>query len=295
MRSRDCLFPLCAALLSLAACGPAGPEVVSPPPGTAAPTATSAPAAGGTATATTTSASAAGPTGLDAPDNDPELVATARAALPCFRAAECPARDKWYEPFNRDRQVDPKTLVSFLEDARPEVRDMAASVLRGKKGKPGFHTDPALAKRVLDALEREKDEFVARHIALAAGNIDAKATGLQERLLKRLKDEPRERVRAELAGALVHGNWDNPEILEAVKKLIDDPSDEVRKEALRSLDVPELRAQACAFWLANVGHKEASTGDRCAFHIVYHGCGSSFEGLMEALAKRATRVGSQHD
>lgn len=276
------------AMVFVTACGPASPEVAAPVlPGTGGPAAIGPVAPGGSASAAASATPAAkSAVGLDAPDNDPALVETARAALACFGKPECEAQGKWYEPFHRGRQVDVKTLVNFLEDERPVIRRMGAAVLRGKKGQPGFHTDVGLSTRVLDALEREKDEQVARAIALAAGFIDARATGLEARMLKLMRSEPRERVRAQLVGTVTDGNWDNATMVAAVKELVNDASEEVRIEAVMALAVSELRAQACPFWLANLGHKDAHVADKSLFEMAHKGCKANYDAMIDAAEKR---------
>lgn len=270
------------------ACGPASPEVAAPVlPATGGPAAIAPVAPSGSAsTAASATPAAKSAVGLDAPDNDPALVETARAALACFDKAECEARGKWYQPFHSGKQADVKTLVNFLEDERPAIRKMGAGVLRGKKGQPGFHADVGLSTRVLDALEREKDEEVGREIALAAGFIDARATGLEARMVKLMRSEPRERVRAELVGTVTYGNWDNPTIVAALKELVNGASEKVGVEAVRALAVPELRAQACPFWLANVGHPNTYLADKCLFEMVSSGCKANYDAMMDAAEKR---------
>ena len=289
MVTRALIQMVCAsAMLFATACGPTTPEVAAPVlPGTGNPAATGSVDPSGSASAAASATPAAkSAVGLDAPDNDPALVETARAALTCFRKPECEAQGKWYEPFHRGTQVDVKTLVNFLEDERPVIRKMGAGVLRGKKGQPGFHTDVGLSTRVLDALEREKDEEVGREIALVAGFIDARATGLEARMLKLMRSEPRERVRAELVGTVTNGNWDNPTIVAAVKELVNDASEKVGIEAVRALAVFELRAQACPFWLANVGHQNTYLADKCLFQMVSSGCKANYDAMMDAAEKR---------
>lgn len=224
--------------------------------------------------------------GLDAPDNDPALVALAREALQCFRKPECAAQGKWYEPFHMGREVDFKTLVNLIEDEHPEIRTMAAGILRGKKGKPGFHTDRAHATRVLDALDREQDEDVAREIALAAGFIDVKATGLEERMIKIIHFDTRERVRVRMIESILDNNWDVPAVTAAVNGMTSDASSDVRVAAVRAFDVQELRAQACPFWTSNLGHKDAYLADKCFYYLVSDSCKGEYEAMLNAAATR---------
>ena len=224
--------------------------------------------------------------GLDAPDNDPALVALAREALKCYRKAECEAQGKWYEPFHMGHQVDFKTLVNLIEDEHPEIRSLAAGILRGKKGKPGFHTDVAYATRVLDALDREQEEDVAREIALAAGFIDVKATGLEERMLKIIHFDTRERVRVRMIESILDNNYDVPTVTSVVKDMVLDSSSDVRVAAVRAFDVSELRAQACPFWAANLDHSDRYLADKCFYELVSNSCKDQYDAMLSAAATR---------
>jgi len=184
------------------------------------------------------------------------------------------------------REVDFKTLVNLIEDEHPEVRSMAAGILRGKKGKPGFHTDRALATRVLDALDREQDEEVAREIALAAGFIDVKATGLEERMIKIIYFDTRPRVRVRMLESILDNNWDVPAVTTAVKGMTGDSSGDVLVAAIRAFDVRELRAEACPFWMSNVTHQDASVADKCFFYLVSDSCKSEYDAMLNVAARR---------
>lgn len=224
--------------------------------------------------------------GLEAPDNDPALVALAREAQKCFRKPECEAQGKWYEPFHMGRQVDFKTLVNLIEDEHPEIRSLAAGILRGKKGKPGFHTDRAYATRVLDALDREQDEDVARELALTAGFIDVKATGLEERMLKIIHFDTRERVRVRMIESILDNNWDVPTVTGAVKGMTSDASGDVRVAAVRAFDVAELHAEACPFWLSTLTHQDIYLADKCTYYIVSESCKNEYEEMLNAATTR---------
>ena len=271
------LFAL--SLLVLAACGSSSEPVKAP---TKDETKTDKPA--DTEKPATTASK--GARGLDAPDNDPALVSLAREAMKCFRQAECEAQGKWYEPFHRGQQVDFKTLVNLLEDSHPEVRTMAAGVLRGQKGKPGFHTDAAYATRVLDALEKEEDEYVARDIAVAAGFIDVKATGLEERVLKILRLDMRERVRVALTETILTNNWDNPTMTSAVKGMTSDASSDVRVAAIRAFDVLELRKEACPFWASVLTDRDTFLIDKGFYYLVSGSCTAQYEEMLSIAEKR---------
>ena len=235
---------------------------------------------------TTSSTSGTAKRGLDAAGNDPALVALAREALECYQKANCEAQRKWYEPFHLGRQVDFKTLVNLVEDEHPEIRSLAVGILRGKKGQPGFHTDVALATRVLDALEREQDEHVAREIALAAGFIDVKATGLESRMLNIMRMDTRERVRVAITESILSNNWDVPTVTAAVKGMTGDASSDVRAAAIRAFDVAELRAEACPFWQSTLIDKDMYLVDKCFYHLVAHSCKGEYEAMLREAERR---------
>lgn len=266
------------ALVVASACGSSGTQPDKPT--TPAKTET-------TSTASTAKTPVGNPKrGLEAPDNDPALVALAREALKCYRKGDCEAQAKWFEPFHKGQQVDSKTLVNLIEDEHADIRSMAAGVLRGKKGQPGFHRDAVLARRVLDALDKEEDEYVAREIALAAGFIEVKATGLEERMVKIMNLDTRERVRIGMIESILHNNWDVPGVTAAVKGLSGDSSSDVRVATVRAFDVPELRAEACPFWTSNLSHQDASLADKCFYYLISTSCKGEYEAMLREAEKR---------
>jgi len=224
--------------------------------------------------------------GLEAPDNDPALVALIKDVLLCYRKAECAAQGKWYEPFHMGRQVDFKTLVNFIEDEKPEVRTLAAGVLRGKKGQPGFHTDAAYAKRVLDALEKETDDDVAREIALAAGFIDVKATGLESRMVNIIQLDPREKVRTSMIETILYNNAETPTMVAAVKQLILDPNTNIRVAVVRAFDAGGLDKEACGLWAGNLDHEDRYLADKCYYYLVTNPCSAQYDAMLDAAEKR---------
>lgn len=224
--------------------------------------------------------------GLEAPDNDPALVALMKEVLVCYRKPDCAAQGKWYEPFHKDQQVDFKTLVNFIEDEKPEVRTLAAGVLRGKKGKPGFHTDTAYAKRVLDALEKDTDDDAAREIALAAGFIDVKATGLESRMVNIIQLDPREKVRTSMIETILYNNADAPAMVAAVKQLILDPNTNIRVAVVRAFDAEGVKKDGCSVWAGNLDHEDRYLADKCYYYLVANPCSSHYDAMLDAAEKR---------
>lgn len=272
---------LCAlGLLFAAACGGSSSDPVKTPV-TATTTETRK-----TGSETQTASAPKGPRGLEATDNDPALVALAREAAKCYHEATCEAKSKWFEPFQQGKQVDFKTLVNLIEDKNPQIRTLAAGVLRGKKGQPGFHTDAAYAKRVLDALEREEDEYVSRDIAIAAAFIEVKTTGLEERMLKILRFDMRERVRVAFTESILTNNWDNPAVVTAVKGMTSDASSDVRAAAVRAFDVRELHDEACSFWAATLTDRDTYLPDKCYYYLVNNSCKGQYEEMLSVAEKR---------
>lgn len=224
--------------------------------------------------------------GLEAPDNDPALVALMKEVLVCYRKADCAAQGKWYEPFHLGKQVDFKTLVNFIEDEKPEVRSLAAGVLRGKKGQPGFHTDAAYAKRVLDALEKETDDDAAREIALAAGFIDVKATGLEARMVNIIQLDPREKVRTSMIETILYNNSETPAMVAAVKQLILDPNTNIRVAVVRAFDAEGVKAEGCKVWAGNLDHEDRYLADKCYYYLVANPCAAQYDAMIDAAEKR---------
>jgi hypothetical protein len=129
--------------------------------------------------------------------------------------------------------------------------------------------------------------MVGREIAIVAGLIDLRATGLEDRMMKMVRSDPRPWVRTHVLRTLLDGNWDNPIVVAAVKELVNDPAEDVRHEAIDAFDVSDLREQACPFWLANLGHKDARVADKSMFQMMhFHKCKAHYEAAIDALEKR---------
>ena len=265
-------------LFAASACGSSSKPIESP---------TTAPTAQKPSSIEAPSSSASKqPRGLNAPDNDPSLVALAREALACFREPNCEAQTKWNEPLRTGRQVDFKTLVHLLEDEHPEIRSLAASILRGKKGQPGFHTDTKYATRVLDALDREEDEHIAREIAMAAAFIEVTTTGLEERMVKIMRMDLRERVRVAITESILINNWDVPTLTAAVKGMTSDASNDVRVAAIRAFDVRELQGEACEFWASMLTDRDSFVVNKCFYYLAANSCKAQNEEMLSVAERR---------
>ena len=130
------------------------------------------------------------PVGLLAVDNDPAVVAAAKLVLTDCASSwdpkqgwdtSCEAVEKF-----RTQKVEPRgkadaTLINFFEDPDGRVRDLANMGVM-YFGAAGYKTDPALATRLVAALEKETSATVDYRLARHVTGIDPEKIPLGERI-----------------------------------------------------------------------------------------------------------------
>ncbi len=255
------------------------------------------PVAAGSATAVSPAASsappAAGPArdkGLAAPSNLPELVTKVRAILACANPHDCAPLSDWHNSLLRFKPENQETLVNLIEDPNPRVRELGAKI-RGEKGKPGFHVDKGLSARVIAAFERETDDEVLRELGWAVGSIDLAATGHRDKVLDLARKHPKPRARRAIVSGLVGANFDDAKVVSFVKSLVDDPDEDVRKEAVEAMGVPEIEKDACAFWARTIDHRDKWVGAQALSELTRWPrgvCVPEYEIVLKALEKTPT-------
>ncbi|MCB9587381.1 MAG: hypothetical protein H6718_18415 [Polyangiaceae bacterium] len=244
---------LFASLLGVAACNdkPSGDSAASAEPvsasAAAAPSAPTAPSAAAVASAAAPSAAPL-PVASEAPSAapsaspaaaaiDPELLARMKkVASACSWNGKvlnenCKALAGWheylFEPIN-DHQHD---LMRLLEDKDPKIVFLAAVGL-SSDGITGT-SDPALAKVLFDAFEREKEPAMCAGIAMQAASVKTADFGLEERAKALLKEHPTSECRGEFAAAVLGRN---PQLYDLIVELAKtDKVPDVRHEAASGL------------------------------------------------------------
>lgn len=139
------------------------------------------------ANASSSAAPAAPTTGLDAPGNNPTIVAAVKKTI-----ADCGANWKDKSGFESCKTFsdfmslplelgkDDATFVNLLEDADAKVRKHGIEGLH--RWGSAYRNDKALAERVVAALEKEKTPALDGQLAAVTTKIDAVALGLGARL-----------------------------------------------------------------------------------------------------------------
>ncbi len=234
--------------------------------------------------------------GLEAPGNDAKVVQLLKETLACPRSGQaldpkCPAFAAWQES---ELLVDGKadaTLVSLLEDASEQVRQLAADRLR-VRGKI-YRTDAKLARRVLDAAAKETAESVAVSLGSAAATIDGKTTHLDEPLGQLIGGAKLPALRrALLSGVLVR----NPSHYDRVSALASDDADVgIRRVAVNALwggTPPDRFGDSCALWLERAQkdpdpQTAAEAAYLCAAYPQGDGCRDQWDPLMDDIEKKS--------
>ncbi|MFO0617064.1 MAG: hypothetical protein U0414_30995 [Polyangiaceae bacterium] len=267
-----------AAVLASAACG-AQPRPTEPAVSAAAPLASAA--------SPRTPASS----GIDAPGNDPEIVRLLRGVLGChwkvgeWHPKDCAAGVAWDETdlFGDDKSLP--TLVSFLEDADPAIRALAAEALRVHGHL--YREDAALSARVLGAAEREKDPGLLDDLGDLAAGVDLEHTGLVDRGLALAKTAPLDLREAQVE-ALLGANRYSMSVFTFVKAALHDPEARIRSAAITALrDADDL--EACELLQGELAGKDEEQAHLAARALTYGGngrCSSSFDAVLGWLEKQ---------
>lgn len=235
--------------------------------------------------------------GIDAPGNDPAVVALAKAALTCKWSDssgfpyDC-AQKKALESSEliKGGKADP-TLVAMLEDASEQVRWLAASGLTSNGDK--FKTDKALAERVINAALAEKSKVVGRNIGNAAGKVKLTDVGLVDKAKPLGKVPTLKEIRLGFIDSVQFNNRD-AFYAYTVDLAKNDADKEIRDAAMSAFwtGTPNGKnAEVCAFWY-DLSH---DANEELAAHADYFvsffpfdgGCKAQWDGMLGDIEKRA--------
>jgi hypothetical protein len=276
----------------------------------------SAPAA--PASAAPSAAAAAPASKLDAPGNDPAIVAAVRAVIagcePKWRPAygyenDCDAYKQW-SALKVTSDARDATLVNLIEDGSERVRNLGVRGLVAWGG--GYRSDQALATRVVAAAAKETSEAFAGILGFEVGQIEAAKTGLGEPIKGLALDEKGSTdLRTGIVSIFLPSNKDNElafgltrEIAEkggavrlrtaaiaALSAAYDKRSAEVCKAwtaALTAGEEPIAAAAASrlttgASWVGYSGNGWFSTS---SYSVPENRCGASVDAALAAIEKR---------
>lgn len=175
--------------------------------------------------------------GLDAKDNDPAVVALAKAALACPRGGDelfdtkCSAYTTWADP---KRASADATSVNLLDDADERVRFLGATALKPEhpafvKGE-GVHYqfDRALAGRLIAAAAKEPSETVAVSLGARVARIDVEKTGALEPIIAMVKARKHVRAVREVIQNVLFSNSRHRPTYDFMIGMTKDPDDKLQ-------------------------------------------------------------------
>jgi len=241
-----------------------------------------------------------GDVGLKAKDNDKEVVDLAKKIVDgCelkkwgYDRKKCSDYETWSKGEMFKGGAKDKTLVNLLEDPKMPVRRLAADALRSRGEK--YEEDEAMAKRVVAALEREKDEKTADSLASVVADIRLEKTDLVDEVIDIAKTHSVKEVGQGIVNEVLFRNRENEKIYEFVKNTAETHSDdEMRYAALRGFwtGTPKGKNdEVCALWrklaITDDDTKVAAKALELAFQNPSARCKGEYEDLLKHAEKKA--------
>jgi WD40 repeat protein len=193
-----------------------------------------------------------------------------------FHVFACPELETWQKSALARGPDSDERLLGLLSDPRPLVRYLVVEAIQANScvaAQPcRFAKDRKLSERMLAALEAERHERIALELSRCVVGIDAKATGLTERIERIVENGTEPNSKAILS------DWlrTNPEVFENVVRFTSSPKPHLRRSALFGLG-PALygphRAEACALAADRFG--EGKEYDSLS-HLIVVGFGGKY-------------------
>lgn len=235
--------------------------------------------------------------GLEAPGNDAEVVALARAALECKRDRDDPI-DYQCEGYQKFRDA-PKlasadaTLLNFIEDADERVRWLGARALPdgfAMSPKPAYVEQPEAAARLVRAFAKEPSLEVAKMIGSKVGRIDVEKTAQLPAIAEVVKERKHPQAVRAILSFLLFTNSQSRAAFDFMLGLTRDPDDGIRQEATGAFWAGGSlsRAETCKMWEARLADQDSDIAGASAQHIGwYHQeCAPSYVAMLEAIEGR---------
>jgi hypothetical protein len=237
--------------------------------------------------------------GLAAKDNDPAVVALAKAAITCKVDDKqldwsCPGFKAWRDSdLLKDGKAD-MTLVNLLEDGDEKVRFLGADKLPDSRS--GYGEDPAAAKRVLAAAQRETSALVAERLGKTLGNVNLEKTGITAEVTKLIAEHELVDLRVGLIGTGQHAN--SRALFDAVFAQAKTATDDkIRLRAVTAFWVgtpSDKQAEVCQMWLDTADHANVEIAGEAAYMCgLQSNCKAHWDGLLDKLdgKTKAGKVG----
>lgn len=242
--------------------------------------------------------------GLEAEGNDEDIVKLAKKILDCdWKGGKPPSSSKCedYKEWSKgelfkDNDEAEDTLLNFLDDDEENVRYLAATALASRGD--AYHEDKKMAKRVVEALEDEKEEAAAERLASAVADIDFEKVGMVDEAIELMKDHGVLKARARLVNDIMFSNRDSKKLYEHNKTA----AKEAKEEEIRSAAVSgfwvgtprDKKGEVCALWREVAETDEAPKVGEQAFRLAGQkptkGCEEEYDALI-ALADKKAKAG----
>ena len=228
---------------------------------------------------------------------DPKIDALAAKVLACdwkgeafeYKCAKEPLEALNTSELVKDGKAE-ETFLVYLTDQKPGKRWLGAEGLKNAGGKYRTETEPA--KRVLAAVEAEKDAGVAKSLGAVMGLIDADKAGLVDEVLAQAKGHPLEAMRA---AYFSRTRFSNDKVyaaaFEAAKT---DQSPTVRHAAFAAFwtgTPPGKKEDVCDLWLDRIKNDPTEREQAYASYLllfnINQGCKQHYDETLTLIESRA--------
>ena len=233
--------------------------------------------------------------GLDAPGNDPAVLALAKKALACTwnnGFGDCEAYRSWQTaqgPLGGGRADT--TLIALLEDDDERVRGLAADALATFGSR--YRNDSVLSLRIVVQAEREKSSTVAPPLGQAVAKINVQKSDVFERVRAIAKKHDLTPLRSAIALRLLEHNPTVRAVHDLMRELVRDPDKQVRAAAVKALWAGggHFPVDTCAVWAELLDDPDDDIAALCSRYVAWWGrCQDKYEALLEAEQRRAVAV-----
>ncbi|MEM6787313.1 MAG: hypothetical protein AAF928_07120 [Myxococcota bacterium] len=224
-----------------------------------------------------------------------EIVQKCATAVRGGNPARCPGYLRWTQGEMFADGKNDLTLVHLAEDPDGEVRRLAAETLEAHGVR--YRTDPALARRLVAALKKEKEAPVAAPLASAVADIALEPLALTDEVLALVDGHPLAEVGHRLVRDVLFRNRTSEAVYAFVLRAAEEHRDpEVRRHALRGFwtGTPRGRdAEVCALW-RRIGTTDedaevAAKAIELAFQKVSGRCEAEYGVLLTRVASLARK------
>ncbi|AKT42166.1 hypothetical protein [Chondromyces crocatus] len=245
--------------------------------------------------------------GLEAPDNDPKIVAELEKVLACpwneeegFRTTspegewvECAAFDAWndnHDLLGDDSDKGALTLLNLAEDEDEKVRYLALDKMPARAH---LFKDKVASERILTLAENETSERVAGPLGYAVGWIRVDKTDLLPRIKKLVETTKIPEMRTRVYGTLLRTNSSSREVFDYYLASLKNDDPKLRYTVLLSLQGgKEFASDTCNELTRLLEDPDGSVLGLAAQRLGYGDpCEAKFDALLSYAKKRAEAGG----